>query len=353
MSLGPIHQAAPARPGPSLGVIRDQLAAIDARLRSVESLASEIQGLRRGVREQLEQTTTRLHARERGAARLGERVRTLDERLGAVEGLAAEVQALRRASREQGEEAAGREARTRQHLGGIEQRLAAVESKLADVGPVAAELQAVRRGARHDAERLAAELEARDGGLRSLVGSELGRVGEESEARARALEAVGDQLAALEARLAPVESLGIEVAAIRRGVGHELELAADRLAERTGEVEQRIETFEARVVEAARLRGEVESVAAHARSHDGSVARLVDGLTALRDRLVALERLGADVERGAVVLGEVRAAEHRATETLAQLTARVGALETWAARASRGRRTPPPAEEGSPGPAQP
>jgi hypothetical protein len=94
----------------------------------------------------------------------------------------------------------------------------------------------------------------------------------------------------------------------------------------------------------------VEAVAAHARSHDGSVARLVDGLTALRDRLVALERLGADVERGAVVLGEVRAAEHRGAETLAQLTARVSALETWATRAAP---SPPPADEAWPGPARP
>ena len=304
--------AGPAGPNAEAG-LRCQLTAVEGRLAAVESLATEIQGLRRGVRQQLDQAATRMQSRERDLARLAEQLARLGDRVGEVE-----------------------------------KRVVDVEAKLADVGPLAVELPAVRRAARQDAERLAAEIESRDAALQGRVGAEAERATETGERQASALRELAASLAALDERMAPLESLKAEIAGIRRGVGHELELALERVADRAGEVGRHIEAFEGRVAEVDRLRAELDAVSARARSHDGAVARLVAGLTALHDRVRAIEPMAAEMEQGVVVLAEVRAAENRATEAVASLAGRVTAIEEWATRAARPREpaptaAPPPA----------
>ena len=300
--------------------LRGQLSAIETRLAVMESLAAEIQGLRRGVRQQLDQATNRMQGRERDMVRLAEQIARLGEQVG-----------------------------------GVERRVVEMEAKLADVGPLAAELPAVRRAARQDAERLAAEIESRDAALQTRVRAEAERAAAVADRQASSLRDLAASVAALEERVAPVESLKAEIAGVRRGVGHELELALERAADRAGQVERRIEAFEGRVAEVDRLRADLDAVSARARSHDGAVARLVAGLTALHDRMRALEPMAAEMEQGVVVLAEVRAAERRAAEAVASLAARVSAIERWATRATRSRAqaagptaTPVPAGDGVP-----
>ena len=356
--------AAPRRPAEDRP---DQLAALEARLATLEAVPGSVEALGKAIRHELERCAGVLFGHDRA---LG----TLAARLDAVEAPAGPRPAV------EGEEEAAAEgvpapavrppgdafATVVDQVDRLTRRVSAIEARVEPLEPLPTVVQALRRAVRASDElitgestareqaiaalatQLATEAQARDDALRRLVAQDLDRVSGVSTAQAKGLADLAERLAAAERQLAPLDSVPEDVAALSRILRRELDAvvsdnqARDQMLRRAlqNEIDQLRATSEAREALAQGLVGRLEALdgrsAEAAQAADQRLSAAAARLEALETRLAVLDRLGSELEglRDALTkeLEQLRAGGQAHDQLAGELTRRLSALDGRVAR---------------------
>ena len=368
---GDEEQHAPSRRLPPPDDRAEQLAALEARLATLEAVPSSVEALGKAVRHELERCAGVLFGHDRALGALAARLEAVESSPAAVVEGAGEGGA-------DGDAVTGAPpgptvrtsdealARVVDQLDRFGRRLAAMESRVEPLEPVPTVVQALRRAVRasdhlitgESAAReqalealkmqLATEAQARDDALRRLVAQDLDRVSGVSTAQAKGLADVAERLAGVESRLAPLDSVPEDVAALSRIVRRELDAvvsdnqARDQMLRRAlqNEIDQLRATSEAREALAEGLATRLDAL--ESRSAEAAQAAQeglgVAGarLEALEARLAVLDRLSAELEVLRDALGkeleQLRTGSQAHDQLAGELTRRLSALDLRLAR---------------------
>lgn len=308
----------------------EQLAAIEARLASVEAVPANVEALSRVTRQELERCANVLFGHDRALSEARDRLERLTARVGGLQGVPApETAAPVRAS----DEAV---ARMTEQVDALSQRVVAMEARVEPLEPVPTVVQALRRAVRSSDDQLAGEVSAREGqvaalaseveahaqaredGIRRQLAQDLERVAGRATAQSEILDALVSRVAAAEARLAPLDSAPSDIEALGRILRRELDAlttdaqARDQMLRRAlqNEIDQLQAASASREAVAAEAAARLEAV-------EAKLAEVVDAqttaanasserLAALEGRVAAADTLGAQLEAlKEVVRGEL------------------------------------------------
>jgi len=194
----------------------------------------------------------------------------------------------------------------------------------------------------------ATDAQSRDDALRRLVAQDLDRISGVSSAQARALADVAERLAAIEGRLAPLDSAPEDIAALSRIMRRELDAivtdnqARDQMLRRAlqNEIDQLKATSEAREELAGALGARLDAL--ESRSAEAAAASEAASSTAgvrldvLETRVAAVDRISAEVEAlNELVrreLEQLRSGGQAHDQVAGELTRRMSALDARLAR---------------------
>ena len=336
----------PAPAPPSSASVEDRLAGLPA---TVENLA-------KNIRHELERCAGVLFGHDRALGALAARLDGLE---AAAEAPPAPVIDLR-------EPGPPIEERVLAQLEDMNRRLGAMEARVEPLEPLPTVVQALRRavrasddlivgetGAREQAlaalaAQQAAEAQARDDALRRLLAQDLDRVTGISQAQAKALSDLAERVAAAEKRLAPLDTVPEDIAALSRILRRELDAivsdnqARDQMLRRAlqNEIDQLRATSEAREALAQALTGRLDALeersAESATTTEATLASATGRLGTLEARIEAVDRIGSELEAlGDTVAKELELLQGsaRAHDQLAgELTRRLSALDGRLAR---------------------
>ncbi|MDQ6728530.1 MAG: hypothetical protein M3066_20565, partial [Actinomycetota bacterium] len=325
------------------------LAAVEHRLASLEGLAEAVEALRQAARQEFERCAGVLFSHDRGLRELNDRLAAVTGRLESVEARppaapsppAPEVPAAPvPASMELYEQALGHILEQVEGLDrrvqtvasdGVGARVAGLEDRVAALDPLPAVVQALRVVVRADEEILAAEVAARES------------AGNNGGARAEALEVVAGRLAAVEERVAPLEAVPDDVAALGRIVRRELDAVTTDVQAREQvlrralqkEIERLHSTSEDREEAARETAQRLELVERRlrgtAQTHEDAVAVTTRRLEAIESRLVSVDGLADDLDtlRAGVrrELERLRAVTQTQDQSIAETGKRFAALD--------------------------
>lgn len=354
MADGPVGADAPDGPEVPAG----PPPAIEDRLAALEAVPITVENLGKAIRHELERCAGVLFGHDRA---LG----TLADRLDAVENAGPGAAApdgepdLPRAS----DEAL---ARVLEQVEGFEQRLAAMEARVVPLEPLPTVVQALRRAVRAGDDLIAGETAAReqallalagqqateaqtrDDALRGLVAQDLDRVSGVSAAQAKALADVAERLAAAEARLAPLDTVPDDIAALSRILRRELDAivtdnqARDQMLRRAlqNEIDQLLATSEAREVLAQGLAARLDALESHSAEVASAAATAFASaggrLETLEARIAAVDRIATDLDALSGTVGreleQLRAGGQAHDQLAGELTRRLSALDARLAR---------------------
>lgn len=326
---------------------------LEARLAGLEGLPATVENLAKSIRHELQRCAGVLFGHDRALGALA-------ARLDGVEA-AAEAPVI-----DLSEPGPPIEERVVAQLEDMNRRLGAMEARVEPLEPLPTVVQALRRavrasddlivgetGAREQAlaalaSQQAAEAQARDDALRRLVAQDLDRVSGISQAQAKGLSDLAERVAAVETRLAPLDSTPEDIAALSRILRRELDAivsdnqARDQMLRRAlqNEIDQLRATSEAREALAQSLSGRLDALeertAESATSTDAALASAAGRLGTLETRIEAVDRIGSELEllRDTVAKElELIQTSARAHDQLAgELTRRLSALDGRVAR---------------------
>ena len=326
---------------------------LEARLAGLEGLPATVENLAKSIRHELQRCAGVLFGHDRALGALA-------ARLDSVEA-AAEAPVI-----DLSEPGPPIEERVVAQLEDMNRRLGAMEARVEPLEPLPTVVQALRRavrasddlivgetGAREQAlaalaSQQAAEAQARDDALRRLVAQDLDRVSGISQAQAKGLSDLAERVAAVETRLAPLDSTPEDIAALSRILRRELDAivsdnqARDQMLRRAlqNEIDQLRATSEAREALAQSLSGRLDALeertAESAISTDAALASAAGRLGTLETRIEAVDRIGSELEllRDTVAKElELIQTSARAHDQLAgELTRRLSALDGRVAR---------------------
>ena len=194
---------------------------LEERLAGLEALPATVENLAKSIRHELQRCAGVLFGHDRALGALAAR---LDSVEAAAEAPPAPVIDL-------SEPGPPIEERVVAQLEDMNRRLGAMEARVEPLEPLPTVVQALRRavrasddlivgetGAREQAlaalaSQQAAEAQARDDALRRLVAQDLDRVSGISQAQAKGLSDLAERVAAVETRLAPLDSTPEDIAA--------------------------------------------------------------------------------------------------------------------------------------------
>jgi DNA repair exonuclease SbcCD ATPase subunit len=345
----------------------DTLAALETRLTALEAVPGSVEALGKAIRHELERCAGVLFGHDRALGTLAARVDAMEAPAvplaGAEDEPGGEAGAALAPPVRPSDEAY---ARVADQLDRLARRLAAVESRVEPLEPVPTVIQALRRAVRasddlitgESAAReqsvealkttLATEAQARDDALRRLVAQDLDRVSGVSTAQAKGLADVAERLAAAEGRLAPLDTVPDDVAALGRILRRELDAvvsdnqARDQMLRRAlqNEIDQLRATSEAREALAQGLAVKVDALetrsAEAAQAGDQGLGAAVARLEALEGRLGDLDRMSGELQavRDALAteLEQLRTGGQAHDQLAGELTRRLSSLDGRLAR---------------------
>ena len=355
----PPEQPSTEQPAGTLGALEERLAALEAVPGSVEALG-------KAIRHELERCAGVLFGHDRALGALAARLDAVESspavaaagELEGAEGRAAPMAPVRTSDEGM--------ALVVDQLDRLSRRLAAVEARVEPLEPLPTVVQALRRAvrasdglitaestAREQAlaaleNQISTEAQARDDALRRLVAQDLDRVSGVSAAQAKGLADVAERLAAAESRLAPLDTLPEDVAALSRILRRELDAvvsdnqARDQMLRRAlqNEIDQLRATSEAREALAQGLVSRLDALetrsAEAAQATDQNLGVASARLEALEGRLAVLDRLGAELEVLRDTLGkeleQLRAGGQAHDQLAGELTRRLSSLDGRLAR---------------------
>jgi prefoldin subunit 5 len=350
----PAEEPEPApEPPPAVPVVAPS--ELEERLAGLEALPSTVENLAKSIRHELKRCAGVLFGHDRALGALAAR---LDSVEAAAEAPAPVI--------DLSEPGPPIEERVLAQLDDMNRRLGAMEARVEPLEPLPTVVQALRRavrasddlivgetGAREQAlaalaSQQAAEAQARDSELRRLVAQDLDRVSGISQAQAKGLSDLAERVAAVETRLAPLDSTPEDIAALSRILRRELDAivsdnqARDQILRRAlqNEIDQLRATSEAREALAQSLSGRLDALeertAESAATTEAALASAGGRLGTLESRIEAVDRLNRDLEvfRDTVVKElELIQTSARAHDQLAgELTRRLSALDGRVAR---------------------
>jgi predicted nucleic acid-binding Zn-ribbon protein len=348
------EEPAPA-PTPATAPASVTPSGLEERLAGLEALPATVENLAKSIRHELQRCAGVLFGHDRALGALA-------ARLDGVEAAAAPPAPVIDLS----EPGPPIEERVIAQLEDMNRRLGAMEARVEPLEPLPTVVQALRRavrasddlivgetGAREQAlaalaSQQAAEAQARDDALRRLVAQDLDRVSGISQAQAKGLSDLAERVAAVETRLAPLDSTPEDIAALSRILRRELDAivsdnqARDQMLRRAlqNEIDQLRATSEAREALAQSLSGRLDALeertAESATTTDAALASAAGRLGTLEARIEAVDRIGSELEvlRDAVAKEmELIQTSARAHDQLAgELTRRLSALDGRVAR---------------------
>jgi DNA repair exonuclease SbcCD ATPase subunit len=349
LATEPPKPPAPRLPAP-------EPAPFEERLVALEEVPARVETLGKAIRHELERCAGVLFAHDRA---LG----TLATRLDALGPQPASADAAGTVAPPASEESI---ARVVEQVDGFAERLAAMEARVVPLEPLPTVVQALRRAVRASddlitgesaareqalaalASEQGAEAQARDDALRRLVAQDLDRVSGVSNAQAKALTDFAERLAAVEARLAPLDSVPDDVAALSRIMRRELDAvvadnqARDQMLRRAlqGEIDQMRATSEAREALAQQLTARLDALEGRstevAEAHDQALGVAGGRLEGLETRIAEVDRLSAELEVLRDTLGkeleQLRSGGQTHDQVAGELTRRLAALDGRLAR---------------------
>lgn len=346
---------------PATGGQPMKVAGLEERLTALEAVPAGIEALGRSMRHELERCAGVLFGHDRALGALA-------ARLDALEAPAAPAAPAAEAGMSTEQARAHDEALARilDELGRLGKRLDAVEARVEPLEPLPTVVQALRRAVRASDDLVAGETvareqalaslagqqvteaQARDDAIRRLVVHDLDRVGGVGAAQAKGLADVAERLGAAESRLAPLDSVVDDIAALSRILRRELDAivsdnqARDQMLRRAlqNEIEQLLATSEAREVLAKDMAARLDSL--ENRSAEAAVASAQalgaagGRLDALEARIAAADRLSGDVAAMRVTLGKelelLRTGGQAHDQVAGELTRHLSALDGRLAR---------------------
>ncbi len=248
----------------------------------------------------------------------------------------------------------------------MDQRIVAMETRVAPLEPLPTVVQALRRAVRASddliagetaareqalvalAGQQATEAQSRDDALRRLVAQDLDRVSGVSSAQAKGLADLAERLAAVENRLAPLDSAPEDIAALSRIMRRELDAivtdnqARDQMLRRAlqNEIDQLRTTSEAReeLTEAltARLDALETRSAEAAQAAEAASATMGVRLDVLETQVATVDRISSELDAlGDMVrkeLEQLRSGGQAHDQVAGELTRRLSALDARLAR---------------------
>jgi chromosome segregation ATPase len=362
--VAPPTPAAPQPAAPQLAgggqAVPPQLAALEERLAVIEAVPATVDTLGKAIRHELERCANVLFGHDRALSALA-------ARLDAAEAAAASsgdptVDAMAERARMAEETVV----RVLAQVERMDQRIVAMETRVQPLEPLPTVVGALRRAVRASDDLLAGETAAReqalvalagqqateaqsrDDALRRLVAQDLDRVSAVSTAQAKGLADIAERLSAVEGRLAPLDSVPEDIAALSRILRRELDAivtdnqARDQMLRRAlqNEIDQLRTTSEAREelsqalttrLDALEARSAESAVAAEAATGAAGVR-----LDILETRIVAVDRIGAELDAlGETVrkeLDHLRSGGQAHDQVAGELTRRLSALDARLAR---------------------
>lgn len=208
--------------------------AIEARLAALEAVPGAVDRLGAAIRHELERCAGVLFAHDRA---LG----ALSMRLDTVESSGADPAGREELLAERARVAEETVARMLDQLTDMDRRLVVMENRVEPLEPLPSIVAALRRAVRASDDVIAGEITARETAivglaaqqatdaqsredeLRRLLALDLDRLSTTSSAQARAMSELADRLVAAEGRLAPLDTMPDDVAALGRLLRRELD----------------------------------------------------------------------------------------------------------------------------------
>lgn len=317
-------------PTPSADPAVGKGSSLEDRVAALEAMPATVETMGKAIRHELERCAGVLFGHDRALGGLATRLDAVEASAASTGDPATDVLA------ERARIAEAAVARVLEQIEGMDQRIIAMETRVEPLEPLPTVVQALRRAVRASDELIAGETAAReqalvalasqqatdaqsrDDALRSLVAQDLDRVSGVSSAQAKGLADLAERLAAVEARLALLDSVPDDVAALSRILRRELDAivsdnqARDQMLRRAlqNEIEQLMATSEAREVLAqalaarleslevrsAEVASEIEKLRVGSQAHDQLAGELTRRLTALDTRLGRLDPLPGEVQ---------------------------------------------------------
>jgi chromosome segregation ATPase len=353
----------------------EQLAAMQDRLGSLETVPASLEGLSRATRQELERCANVLFGHDRALTEARDRLEALTSRLAELDGRPAAEPSPRPAALLAPPAAPAPQtsqvddqalARILDQLDGLTRRLVAMEARVEPLEPVPTVVQALRRAVRDSDDLLAAEVaaresqvaaladdvgtqaQAREEGMRRLLTQDLDRMAALAKGQAEVLEAVNARIAAAEARLAPLDSAPSDIEALSRILRRELDAlttdaqARDQMLRRAlqNEIDQLHAASASREQAAAELVTRLAAVESRlgetTDTHAGAIASATDRLGALESRVALADELGPQLEALRELmrteLEQVRADAKAHDQVMGEITRKFSALDGRMAR---------------------
>jgi hypothetical protein len=290
-----------------------RLAAVEQRLAPLDGLADAVESLRQAARQEFERCAGVLFSHDRGLHELNDRLAALAGRVESVETQAGAQAppdapspvAPAAATMELYEQALGHILEQVEDLDrriravapdAVGARVAGLEERMAALAPLPAVVQALRVVVRADEELLAAEVAARESAANG------------QGAPADAVAEVSGRLTAVEERVAPLEAVPDDVAALGRIVRRELDAVTTDVQAREQvlrralqkEIERLMAASEDREEAARETAQRVELVERRVRgtaqANEDAVALTTRRLQAIESRLVSVDGLADDLD---------------------------------------------------------
>ena len=355
----------PARPDDELAAPADDPAvgersSLEDRVAALEAVPATVETMGKAIRHELERCAGVLFGHDRALGGLATRLDAVEASAASTGDPATDVLA------ERARIAEAAVARVLEQVDRMDQRIIAMETRVEPLEPLPTVVQALRRAVRASDELIAGETAAReqalvalasqqatdaqsrDDALRSLVAQDLDRLSGVSSAQAKGLADLAERLAAVEARLAPLDSVPEDVAALSRILRRELDAivsdnqARDQMLRRAlqNEIEQLLATSEAREVLAQGLAARLDAVEARsaevASASDAALTAAGGRLDAVEARIASVDRIATELDAlsGTVTreLEHLRAGSQAHDQLAGELTRRLSALDTRLAR---------------------
>ncbi|MDQ2825789.1 MAG: hypothetical protein M3Y04_02290 [Actinomycetota bacterium] len=341
-------ETAPPPPAPAPAkdqAVVGQRAAVEHPPAPLEGVAESVEALRQATRQEFERCAGVLFSHDRGLRELNDRLAAMTARVESVEAQApaalaqvppapvpAPMELYEQALGQILEQVEGLDRRVQAVASdGVGARVAGLEERVASLDPLPAVVQALRVMVRADEEILAAEVAAREGAANG--GGALGG----------ALEVVAGRLAAVEGRVAPLEAVPDDVAALGRIVRRELDAVTTDVKAREQVLRRALQKEIERLHSASEDRKEAARETAQllelverrlrgtAQTHEDAVAVTTRRLEALESRLVSVDGLADDLDtlRAGVrrELERLRAVTQTQDQSIAETGKRFAALD--------------------------